>query len=69
MKKLSNASKFAIKNFDDLPRSAQVRIDVVAQLKGVSVPTIWRRVREGNFPPPRKEGNASTWTVGQVRDS
>lgn len=55
-------------NFDSLPASAHVRVPVVAALKGVSQPTIWRWVKAGNLPPPVKLGpNVTAWRVGDLR--
>ena len=34
--------------------------EVAAQL-GVSVPTVWRRAHDGDFPKPLKFGHASRW--------
>lgn len=34
---------------------------------GVSAPTLWRWVKEGKFPPPRKLGRITVWPVDEVR--
>ena len=39
--------------------------EVAAQL-GVSVPTVWRRAHDGDFPKPLKFGHASRWPQSDV---
>lgn len=46
----------ALKNFDSLPNSANVRQPVLEGLYGCSSATIWRRVKEGLIPAPKKSG-------------
>lgn len=59
---------FALAQFDSLPDSANVRLPVVAALNGISVSTLWRWVRAGRFPAPRKAGpNVTVWRVGDLR--
>lgn len=60
----------ALSNFDKLPNSAHVRIDVVKLLTGYSAPSIWRRSAATNdpFPKPKKMGPKNTaWNVGDLR--
>ena len=58
----------ALKNFDSLPDSANVRVPVVKGLYGCSSATVWRRVKDGLIPPPRKLGPKHTaWNVGDLR--
>lgn len=58
----------ALKNFDDLPDSAFVRLPVVAGLHGISSATVWRYVRIGRLPAPVKIGpNTTAWRVGELR--
>ena len=57
----------ALRNFDDLPDSAEVRVPVVAALFGCSVATIWRRVRTGELPEPRRRNGVTSWPVGCLR--
>lgn len=58
----------ALRHFDSLPDSANVRVGVVAALFGVSIATIWRQVRRGAFPKPRKlSDRATAWNVGELR--
>lgn len=58
----------ALKNFDSLPDSANVRLPVVRVLYGCSSATIWRRVKLGAIPSPRKLSERITaWNVGDLR--
>lgn len=58
----------ALKNFDSLPDSANVRQPVVEALFGCSSTTVWRRVRAGLIPKPKSFGPRHTaWNVGELR--
>ncbi len=58
----------ALKNFDSLPDSANVRLPVVSALKACSPATIWRMVKRGDLPAPRKLSQRITaWNVGELR--
>lgn len=58
----------ALAQFDQLPDSAHVRLPVVAALRGISPPTVWRWVRTGRLPAPVKLGpNTTGWNVGELR--
>lgn len=58
----------ALKNFDSLPDSANVRQPVVQGLYDVSAATVWRMVRRGTLPAPRKLSDRVTaWNVGELR--
>lgn len=60
----------ALIDFDQLPDGAFVRVNVVAQLLGCSVPTIWRKSRSGTFPKPVKfSDRVTSWSVGAVREA
>lgn len=60
----------ALKNFESLPDSANVRLPVVAALYGCSPATIFRRVKSGHIPAPRKLSERVTaWNVGQLRQA
>lgn len=55
-------------NFDQLPDSAHVRQPVVEILFACSGSTVWRRVRDGRIPKPRKLSERVTaWNVGELR--
>ena len=57
----------AFENFDSLPDSAKVPVQVVAALEGVTPVTIWRRSAAGSLPKPVKDGGATRWIVGALR--
>jgi predicted DNA-binding transcriptional regulator AlpA len=60
----------ALKNFDSLPDSANVRQPVVAGLMGCSGTTVWRMVKKGILPAPRKLSERVTaWNVGELRQA
>jgi len=55
-------------NFDSLPNSAHVRLPMLEQLYGCSSASIWRHVKTGLIPAPRKFGARITaWNVGELR--
>lgn len=58
----------ALKNFDSLPDSANVRQPVVQGLFGCSSATVWRNVKRGIIPAPKKLSERITaWNVGDLR--
>jgi predicted DNA-binding transcriptional regulator AlpA len=58
----------ALKNFDSLPDSANVRQPVVESLYACSSASIWRGVHAGRIPKPRKLSPRTTcWNVGELR--
>jgi predicted DNA-binding transcriptional regulator AlpA len=58
----------ALKHFDSLPDSANVRLPIVAALVGCSSATVWRMVKRGTLPAPRKLSERVTaWAVGDLR--
>ena len=58
----------ALKNFDSSPDSAHVRLPVVQALYGCSSATVWRMVKRGTLPAPRKlSERISAWNVGDLR--
>lgn len=60
----------ALKNFDSLPDSANVRAPVVAALFGMSAATVWRKAKNGKLPAPRRISDRVTvWNVGELRTS
>ena len=57
-------------DFDSLPNSAHVRLPVLKVLYGVSAATLWRCVKSGHIPQPRKLTPRTTvWSVKDLRDS
>ena len=60
----------ALKHFDSFPDSANVRQPVVEALYGCSPATVWRMVKRGTLPAPRKLSTRVTaWNVGELRKS
>jgi predicted DNA-binding transcriptional regulator AlpA len=60
----------ALRNFDSLPNSANVRQPVVEALFGCSSATVWRRVADGGIPRPHKLSDRVTaWSVAELRRS
>jgi predicted DNA-binding transcriptional regulator AlpA len=58
----------ALQCFDQLPDSANVRQPIVEALFACSSSTLWRRVKDGRIPRPRKLSDRVTaWQVGELR--
>jgi predicted DNA-binding transcriptional regulator AlpA len=57
----------ALEDFDKLPDSAKVPVQVVAAHQGVSPVTVWRRAKAGLLPAPVKVGGTTRWIVGELR--
>ena len=58
----------ALRAFDDLPDSANVRAPVVDVLFSVSPDTRARRIKAGLIPAPHKFGpRTNLWNVGELR--
>lgn len=60
----------SISHFDQLPGSALIGSDAVRGLVGgITAVTLWRWVRSGEFPAPRKLpcGRLNAWKVADVR--
>ncbi len=56
-----------LKNFDQLPDTALVSVEVVAALFGCSIPTIWRRTKQGTLKAHRHGLRSTRWLVGELR--
>ena len=63
----SNVIHPLFENFDDLPDSAFVPVEVVAALFGCSIPTIWRRVKQGTLKTHHHGLRSTRWLVGELR--
>lgn len=59
----------ALVDFDSLPDTAHVSVDVVARIYGAGVSTIWARVKSAKIPAPKKFGGSTRWNVGELRRS
>ena len=59
-----------LERFGSLPDEAHVRLPVVKALYGCSEASVWRYVKNGTLPAPRKFGSRVTaWNVGELRAS
>jgi predicted DNA-binding transcriptional regulator AlpA len=68
MSKQSIKIPVALQNFDSLPDSAEVRLPIVCGWRGSSSSTVWRDVKAGRLPSPRKHSpRCTTWNVGELR--
>lgn len=60
----------ALKHFDLLPNSASVRLPIVEALYACSAASVWRGVKAGRIPKPRKLSPRTTcWNVGELRQA
>lgn len=59
----------SLRSFKEMPDAAHVRLPTVCGLNGFSPATLWRKVKAGTFPAPRKLSERVTaWNVGELRD-
>ncbi|MDP1596903.1 MAG: AlpA family phage regulatory protein [Methylotenera sp.] len=65
---LTNPIPEALRDFDQLPNSAYIRLPVVQRLYGISSASVWRGVKNGTIPAPKKLSERCTaWNVGLIR--
>jgi len=64
---LENTINPALRDFDHLPNSQQVRLPVVKALLGVSSATVWRMVKAGKLTAHRLTERTTTFNVGELR--
>lgn len=58
----------ALRFFDLLPDSANVRLPVVQILCGCSAATVWRMTKRDELPKPRNlSPRVTAWNVGELR--
>jgi predicted DNA-binding transcriptional regulator AlpA len=57
----------ALKNFDSLPNSANVRQPVVEALFACSPATVWRMVKRGVLKPKKLSERVTAFNVGDLR--
>jgi predicted DNA-binding transcriptional regulator AlpA len=63
-----NAVPASLQNFDQLPAAAEVRLPTVCGFYAQSAATVWRGVKAGRIPAPRKYSpGCTTWNVGELR--
>ena len=67
---INQPQKSIYADFDSLPNSANVRLPVLKILYGVSAATLWRCVKSGRIPKPRKlTPRTIAWNVGDLRQA
>lgn len=57
----------ALRQFDQLPGSANVRLPVVAALFAISPATVWRWTKAGRLPTPSRIAGVTVWNVAALR--
>ena len=67
MKQITNCINTALRFFDQLPDSAQVRLPVVQALFGVSSATVWRMVKSKQLKAHKLTERTTTFNVGELR--
>jgi len=70
MNLLNGVHQVNLSQFDQLPDAAFVREPVVRAFFSCSHSTLWRWVKSGLIPQPKKIGPKNTvWNVGELRES
>ena len=70
MHSLDEINHSNLQNFDLLPNAAYVRMIVVQSLFSCSRATLWRWVKSGRLPAPKKIGvKNSAWNVAELREA
>ncbi|RQP23337.1 helix-turn-helix transcriptional regulator [Piscinibacter terrae] len=64
---MNDVDSAALRRFDELPASANVRLPVVATLFSISRATVWRWCRKGHLPQPTHIQGVTFWNVGALR--
>lgn len=60
----------SLSNFSELPDLAHVRLVTVQILYACSAASVWRGVKAGRIPKPRKLSPRTTcWNVGDLREA
>ena len=57
----------ALRDFDYLPNSQQVRLPVVKALLGVSSATVWRMIKAKQLRAHKLTKRTTTFNVGELR--
>lgn len=57
----------ALRDFDQLPNSQQVRLPVVKALLGVSSATVWRLCKAKKLNPHKITERTTSFNVGELR--
>ena len=64
---MTNSINPVLRDFDQLPDSAQVRLPVVQALFGVSSATVWRMVKSKQLKAHKLTERTTTFNVGELR--
>lgn len=67
MTDVSSSINPALRDFDQLPDNAQVRLPVVKALLGVSAATVWRLVRKNKLSTYKLTERTTTFNVGELK--
>jgi predicted DNA-binding transcriptional regulator AlpA len=51
---------------DQLEAQRRLRWKAVCELTGYSRPTLYRRIRDGLFPAPKRDAGCAFWRAGEV---
>lgn len=57
----------ALRDFNELPSTAQVRLPVVKALLSISSATVWRMVKAGQLKTHKFTERTTTFNVGELR--
>ena len=57
----------ALRDFNSLPDSSQIRLSVVKQLLGVSAATVWRLVKKGHLKTYKLTERTTTFNVREIK--
>ena len=69
MNQVSNTINLALRDFDNLPDSAMVRLPTVAALYGCSKATIWRLVKNKRLNTYKLSERCTTFSVKELREA
>jgi len=68
MQQTTSTKRTPVVDYDSLPDCAMLRQPQVLRLVPFSAPTLWRRVKDKQFPAPHKLGRITAWRWGDVRE-
>ncbi|WP_363320237.1 helix-turn-helix domain-containing protein [Ferrovum sp.] len=54
------------RNFSTLPSETNLSVKEVKLLTGLGIATIWRRVKAGEIPAPKRFGSRTFWKLGEI---
>ena len=64
---IANLIDPALRDFDQLPNSQQVRLPVVKALLGVSSATVWRMIKAKQLKAHKLTKRTTSFNVGELR--